>query len=178
MKSLNTLLAFVVLASSAIAGPSYSGKNPKAPALPPPPPAGCMAFEPGASFDVFAGLIIPDGGDTEVGGGVGVNYFFTRNFGIDVNYGLYATDSEHHQIDGNFVLRAPIDSLCIAPYVLAGGGYATNSYSGFTYQVGAGLDVRFQSAGHLGVFAEGLYHFAEDDVPEFTTVRLGLRIPF
>ena len=178
MKSLNTLLALAVLATSAVAGPSYSGKNPKAPTLPPAPPPGCNAFEPGAAFDVFAGVIIPDGGDTEVGGGVGLNYFFTRNFGIDVNYGLYATDKEHHQFDGNLVVRAPIDSLCIAPYILGGGGYFTNSENSFTYQVGAGLDIRIQSANNLGIFAEGLYHFAEDDVPDFTTVRLGLRIPF
>lgn len=179
MKTLNTLLAFAVLATSAVAGPSYSGKNPKAPTLPPPPPAGCMAFEPGAAFDIFGGAIIPDGGDTEVGAGLGVNYFFTRNFGIDVNYGLYFTDKEHHQFDGNLVLRAPIDSLCIAPYILGGAGYFTNSSDSVTYQVGAGLDIRFQSANNLGVFAEGLYHFADEDgVEDFTTVRLGLRIPF
>ncbi len=179
MKSINTLLAVVALSTSAFAGPSYSGKNPKAPTLPPPPPpAGCQCFEPGSAFDVFVGGFLPDGaGDDVLGGGVGYNYFFTRNFGIDVNYGLYATNSEHHQFDGNLVLRAPIDSLCIAPYILAGGGYATNSFKSGTYQVGAGIDVRFQSAGCLGMFAEGLYHFSSN-TPDFTTVRLGLRVPF
>jgi hypothetical protein len=107
-----------------------------------------------------------------------VNYFFTPNFGLDFNYGLYATESAHHQFDGNFVLRAPIDSLCLAPYVLAGGGFATNSSNRGTYQAGAGIDIRLQSMSCLGVFAEGLYHFAANDSPDFTTVRLGLRIPF
>jgi opacity protein-like surface antigen len=179
MKSLNTLLALAVMATTAFAGPSYTGKNPKAPILPPPPPPpGCACFGAGGAFDIFGAAFIPEGGDTEVGGGVGVNYFFNRNFGIDVNYGLYATDKEHHQFDANLVLRAPIDSLCIAPYILAGGGYATNSNNTATYQVGAGIDIRIPSANCLGIFAEGLYHFAESDVSDFTTVRLGVRIPF
>ncbi len=179
MKTLNTLLALAVLATSAVAGPSYSGKNPKAPQLPPtPPPAGCDCFNAGSSIDVFSSAFIPQSGDTAFGGGIGYTHFFNRYIGIDVNYGLYSTDKEHHQFDGNLVLRAPIDSLCIAPYALVGGGYATNSNNYGTYQVGGGLDVRLQSASCLGIFAEGLYHFAGDEAPDFTSVRLGLRIPF
>ena len=68
-------------------------------------------------------LSSPREGDTAFGGGIGYTHFFNRNIGIDVNYGLYSTDKEHHQFDGNLVLRAPIDSLCIAPYALVGGGY-------------------------------------------------------
>ena len=176
MKLLTTLLTTLVLASSAFAGPVTSSKNAKAPVLP--PPAGCTAFGPGFAVDVFGGAILPNGGGEDaLGGGVGVNYFFCRNFGVDLNYGLYATDSEHHQFDGNLIIRAPIDSLCIAPYALVGGGYATNSENRGTFQVGGGIDVRIPSAHNLGIFAEGAYHFTDEE-PEYTTVRLGVRIPF
>ncbi len=178
MKYILTLLMSVALASSALAGPMSAPKNPKAPVLPP-PPAGCDCFGPGMSFDVFGAGFFPEGGgDEAAGGGVGMSYFFTRNLGIDLNYSLFATSKEHHQFDGNLVLRAPIDSLCIAPYLLAGGGFATNSNSYGTYQAGAGIDIRLQSMNCLGIFAEGLYHFANDEAPDFTTVRLGVRIPF
>lgn len=177
MKSLITLLATAALASSAFAGPAYSGKNAKAPVAPAPAP-GCECFGPGFSFDVFGGAFFPEsGGDDVLGGGVGASYFFNRYVGLDVNYGVYASDSEHHQFDGNLVLRAPIDSLCIAPYALVGGGFSTNGSTDGSYNVGGGLDIRLQSASCLGIFAEGLYHFGDEN-PDFTTVRLGLRIPF
>jgi opacity protein-like surface antigen len=177
MKYITTLLMAVAFASSAVAGPMSAPKNPKAPVLPPPAPS-CGCFGTGAAFDIFGAAILPEGGEDALGGGIGVNYFFTPNIGLDFNYSAFATDSVHHQLDGNIVLRAPIDSLCIAPYALAGGGFATNSSNRGTYQVGAGIDVRLQSMNCLGIFAEGLYHFAADDTPDFTTVRLGVRIPF
>jgi Outer membrane protein beta-barrel domain len=178
MKSLTTLLMSLALATSVIAGPAgYSNaKNPKAPMLPPPTPApSCNCFGAGSSFDVFAGGIFESGGDSAFGGGVGYNVFFNRNLGIDLNYGLYGTSSEHHEFDANLVLRAPIDSLCLAPYALVGGGYAVNSSNRANFDVGGGLDLRLQSC--LGVFAEGLYHFAQEGA-DYTTVRLGVRIPF
>lgn len=178
MKSILTIIMTVALTSSVFAGPAgYPAKNPKAPVAPAPPPAGCGCFGAGSTFDVFGGAYIPSAGDTALGGGLGWNYFFSRNVGIDVNYGIYATNSEHHEIDANLVLRAPIDSLCLAPYLLVGGGFATNSVNRGGVQVGGGLDLRIPSASCLGVFAEGLYHFSSED-PDYTTVRLGLRIPF
>jgi hypothetical protein len=178
MKLTSLFIALALSGSSLIAGSGYAPKNAKEPVLPAPAPTGCDCFGPGASFDVFAGGIFPDGGDAEIGGGVGLNYFFTPVFGVDVNYGVYATDSAHHQFDANLVMRAPITSACLAPYVLAGGGYATNSSNRATYQVGAGVDIRFQSSGCMGLFVEGLYHFTEGDSPEFTTARVGIRLPF
>lgn len=178
MKLTSLFIALALSASSLIAGPGYAPKNAKEPVLPTLPPTGCDCFGPGASFDVFAAGLIPDSGDAELGGGLGLNYFFTPVFGVDVNYAAYATTSVHHQFDANLVMRAPITSACLAPYALAGGGFATNSSNRGTYQVGAGVDIRFQSSGCMGLFLEGLYHFTADESPEFTTARVGLRIPF
>lgn len=178
MKSLATLLMSLALASVAIAGPAgYAAKSPKSPVAPLAPATGCNCFGPGASFDIFAAGIFPEGGTEALGGGVGVTYFFNRYLGIDLNYAAYGTSSAHHEFDGNLVLRVPIDSLCIAPYAIVGGGFATNSTNRGNYDVGGGLDIRIPSANCLGIFAEGAYHFAEKEA-DYTTVRLGLRIPF
>lgn len=176
MKKLLTLVMSVALASSAFAGSvSYSGKAGKA-VQPIAPEVGCDAFESPFAFGVFGGAILPsDDGDDALGGGVVGEYFFCPNFGVQMSYGIYATDKEHHQFDGSFVLRYPITSLCIAPYVLAGGGYSTNSEQGGDFHVGGGLEARFTSMNNLGVFADGAYHFSDNG--DFTIVRLGVKFP-
>jgi hypothetical protein len=170
----------LALATAVVAGPAgYPAKSPKNPVAPmAPPPTGCNCFGPGATFDVFGGGILPAGGGKDaLGGGVGVDYFFNRYLGVDLNYGVYATNSEHHEFDGNLVLRLPIDSLCIAPYAIAGGGYSVNSVKRGNWDVGGGIDIRIPSSNCLGIFAEGAYHFAEKG-DDYATVRLGLRVPF
>lgn len=161
------------LASSAIAGPIAS-KNPKAPVMPDP---GCQCFAPGAAFGLFGGAILPSSGrgdDDSLGGGVLAEYFFTENIGLQGSYGAYATNSEHHAFDASLVLRAPIKSLCIAPYILAGGGYSVDGTSEGNFHAGGGLDVRFSSC--VGLFADGAYHWANDG--DYTIVRLGVKFPF
>lgn len=172
MKILTTLLMTAALASTAFAGPI--AKNPKAPVLPPPPT--CECFAPGAAFGFFGGALLPNGrgADDALGGGVLAEYFFTENIGIQGSYGVYATDSEHHAFDASLVLRAPIKSLCLAPYVLAGGGYSVNGTSEGNYHVGGGLDYRFNNC--TGIFADGAYHWANEG--DYTIVRLGVKIPF
>lgn len=176
MKVLTSILMTAVLASSAIAGPIAS-KNPKAPVLPPPAPVGCDAFAPGFALAPFAGLILPDVGDNELGGGIAAEYFFSEFIGIQGSYAVFATESEHHAFDANLVLRVPIKSACIAPYALVGGGYSTNSVQEANVHVGGGIDVRIPSLGGKGLFADGVYYFPED-TEEYTIVRLGLKIPF
>jgi len=172
MKILTTLLMTAALASSALAGPI--AKNPKAPVLPDPT---CECFAPGAAIGFFGGAILPNdrgGSDDALGGGLLAEYFFTENIGLQGSYGIYATDSEHHAFDASLVLRAPIKSLCLAPYLLAGGGYSVNGTSEGNWHVGGGLDYRFNNCS--GIFADGAYHFAE--AGDYTIVRLGVKIPF
>lgn len=175
MKKLLTLVMAIALGSSAFAGSvAYSGKAGKA--VQPIAPVGCNAFESPLAIGAFGGAILPtDGGEDALGGGVLAEYFFCPNFGIQGSYGLYATDSEHHQFDASLIARYPITSLCIAPYVLAGGGYSTNSEQGGDIHVGGGLEARFSSLNNLGVFADGAYHFSDNG--DFTIVRLGVKFP-
>jgi hypothetical protein len=179
MKYLASLIATLALASSVYAGPvTYSSKAPKNPL--PPAPVGCECFAPGFAIGAFAGGFLPEGGseDDVLGGGVLGEYFFNEYIGIQGSYGIYATSSEHHQFDGSLVLRYPITSLCIAPYVLAGGGFSTNAETSGDFHVGGGIEARFESLNCLGIFADGAYHFAEDDHEDFTIVRLGVKLPF
>ncbi len=75
-------------------------------------------------------------------------------------------------------IAAPITSLCIAPYILAGGGFSTNSSNQGTYHVGAGLEGRIFNADCLGIFADGIYYFSEDEDRDFTIVRVGVKWTF
>jgi hypothetical protein len=178
MKYLASLIVTVALASSAFAGPvTYSAKAPKNPQ--PLPPAGCECFGPGFAIGAFAGGFLPDeGGDDVLGGGVLGEYFFNEYIGIQGSYGIYATDSEHHQFDGSLILRYPITSICIAPYVMVGGGLSTNDDTDGDWHVGGGIEARFESLNCLGIFADGAYHFADEGDADFTIVRLGVKLPF
>ncbi len=178
MKSLVTLLAAVALSGSVIAGP-VSYKNPKQPVMPPPPPTGCECFAPGLAFGVFGGGIFIDDDDA-LGGGLLAEYAFSEYFAIQGSYGLYATDSEHHNFDAALVLRYPITSICLAPYALVGGGFSTNSENVGHFLVGGGLDFRIPSASCLSIFADAAYYFADRDTGDdnSTIVRLGVKFPF
>lgn len=180
MKSLSILLISAALASSALAGtaPTYSAKS--SPMQPTPIASGCDCFGSGFAFGVFGGGFLPDynDADNELGGGFLAEYFFNPYIGLQGTYGVYSTESEHHQFDGSLVLRAPITSLCIAPYILAGGGFSTNSSNQGTYHVGAGLEGRIFNADCLGIFADGIYYFSEDEDRDFTIVRVGVKWTF
>ncbi len=144
-------------------------KNPIAPVAP-----GCTAFGPGFDIGAFAGGFFPKhGGNNVLGGGVLAEYFFCENFGIQGSYGAYATSSTHHQFDGDLVFRAPIRSLCIAPYILAGGGMQSNSSNLGSYHAGAGIEAHL---GSFNIFADGAYHWVAND-QNATIVRLGVKFP-
>jgi hypothetical protein len=175
MKIITTLFAALVLAATAHAGEVAYSKNPKAPVIPP-PPAGCDCFGPGLSLGIFGAGILPDSEeDDALGGGVLAEYFFNEYIGIQGSYALFATDSEHHEYDAALVLRYPITSICIAPYVMGGAGYGANSDENWNWFAGAGLEARFPEANCIGVFADGAYHWGEDDSGDFTIVRIGVK---
>ncbi|MFZ4767277.1 MAG: hypothetical protein ACOYMN_20180 [Roseimicrobium sp.] len=178
MKYIASLIMTVALASSAFAGPvTYSGKGGKP--VQPIAPVGCACFEPGFAVGAFGGAILPDGNENDaLGGGFLAEYFLTPYIGVQGSYSVFATDSEHHEFDGSLVLRYPITSICVAPYVLAGGGFSTNSSNVGNYHVGAGIEARFESLNCLGVFADGSFHFAAGNHEDFTIVRLGVKLPF
>lgn len=176
MKKITSLLLSLTLASSALAGMADNSKTVQ-PTIA--PPQGCDCFAPGFAVGVFGGAFMPSHGGSGVGGG-GVlgEYFVSEYLGFQGSYGLYATNSEHHQMDGSVVLRLPIKSLCIAPYVMLGGGIGTNAVSRGDFHVGGGLEARFASLNCLGVFVDANYYFASGTNTDFTVARLGVKVRF
>ncbi|MEQ1861314.1 MAG: outer membrane beta-barrel protein [Chthoniobacteraceae bacterium] len=115
--------------------------------------------------------------DDGIGGGLGLNYFFTRNLGVALSGNLY--DGDVHgawNVDGSLVLRFPIEGgICLAPYILAGGGIAANGKTEGTWHAGGGLEWRVTHT--IGLFGEGRYIWSQDE-HSGTQVRAGLRFVF
>lgn len=177
MKAVYSLLLASAMSVSAFAGTSYSGKSSKM-VQPTVPEITC--FAPGWAFGAFGGALFPShGGNAVGGGGVMGEYFFTEMFGFQADYGVYATSSQHHQFDGDFILRFPIHSCCVAPYIMAGGGFSTNSSQEGDYNAGLGIEARFGAQKKTGVFLDAAYHFhGGNDDRDFTVARLGVKFAF
>ena len=156
----------------------------KAPAKQPVPPISvpqlCDCFNAGStSVSVYAAGLLPDGGagelDDAFGGGLALDYFFTENVGVMVDATWAATSSEVHLFTGSIVLRAPIKSLCLAPYVFGGGGLHTNGETQDVWHVGGGIDWRISNC--WGLFADARYTWAAD-TQDYTLLRAGVRFGF
>lgn len=150
--------------------------------------------------DVFGAYAVGEGPnhagpvkDHGFGGGVGLNYFFHRYFGVGAEgYWLDAkhnesqpgTNSESttfHSAGGQVIFRYPIDSLCLAPYVYAGGGVTLDGKSWAVADVGVGLEYRL-IPNKVGIFADERWNyygdrFGHDTQNNFMT-RAGVRLVF
>jgi len=176
-----TILAFGIVLSAAHAGSSSYYYSSKAPAKDPIPlqPENC--FYAGESFlDIFGVYADPEGGDDQgyedsIGGGLGLGHFFTEYLGARGRAYWWDGGSAVHSINADLILRAPIQSLCIAPYIYGGVGGAFDSTNQFTQHVGGGLEMRL--TGRVGVFADYSRTFA-DDTGDWNLYSLGMRILF
>ena len=170
------LLLSLTLASSAFAGTADYSKTVQ-PTIAPQQNSDLWA--PGFAAGVFGGAFMPNHHNSAAGGG-GVlgEYFVNENLGFQGSYGAYATNSAHHQMDGSIVLRAPIKSINIAPYVMLGGGIGTNAVTRGSFHVGGGIEARFPSLPNLGLFADANYYFASGNGNDFTIARLGVKVRF
>jgi opacity protein-like surface antigen len=137
------------------------------------------------SLDIF-GSYVTDVEDNDAyygsggGGGVGLNYFFHRYLGLGVDANWSPTgepdDTVIHEVSGSFIARFPIDSICLAPYIFAGGGAKFNGDNEGTLHGGAGLEFRVTEK--IGIFADGRYTFLGEDKNDTVLVRGGLRFVF
>ncbi len=111
------------------------------------------------------------------GAGLGVNFFFLRYIGLGVDaYTENTAGSFVDNLSGNLILRLPIETLHIAPYVYGGGGRQFDPGQTYFGQVGAGLEVRIIS--HVGLFVDGRYVMTTDGSQNFAVARGGIRISF
>ncbi len=177
MKTLAILFTSFALVSSVLAGTATYDTS-KSVSQPAPAPT-CQCFGPGLSLGIYGGGFFPkDGGrgyDDAAGGGVLIEYFFTENIGIQGSYGVYGTSGGEHLFNGDIVLRAPIHSICLAPYILVGGGADVDGSCLGEWHAGAGLEARFDSLNCLGIFADGTYNWHNSSDRDYTQVRVGLK---
>lgn len=121
------------------------------------------------------------------GGGIGINYFFTRNIGIGVDAAwLYAKETsslggDHttiHNFSGSLIARFPSDESCIAPYIYVGGGAAVDGEQWASAHAGVGLEWRVEPQ-KFGIFLDTRWtyygdRFGHEDLNNFSG-RLGFR---
>ncbi|MEO7299779.1 MAG: hypothetical protein ABI042_14525, partial [Verrucomicrobiota bacterium] len=114
----------------------------------------------------------------DFGGGIGVNYFITRNFGIGTD--AFAGDNGGDFVDAvsaSAILRLPIDVAHLAPYVFAGGGRQFDGPDSWNLHVGVGLEFRLSS--YTGIFIDGRHVFhVSDKSSDYALIRSGLRFAF
>ncbi len=141
-------------------------------------------------------------GDDVFGGGLGINYFFTRNFGIGAEGSLFDTEGDVlGTANVNLVLRFPIGQSGLAPYIFGGGGFVFNAddldsddFSDardrldddedarstddviFIGHAGGGLEYRFTPS--FSVFGDARYTWTESDHGDFGQARAGVRFAF
>lgn len=175
MKQLATVM-FASLATVAFAGQPMMETSGKKTVIPPEPCFGETELQ----LDVYGAYAGTYGDKHEDGwgGGVGINYYFSRYVGLGVDGTVTDGDgSELWHIHGHVLARYPIDtgSVCLAPYIKAGGGYQVNGSGDWAYGVGGGLEVRITP--RFGIFGEGGYYWAESD-ENYSQAKAGVRFIF
>jgi len=154
-------------------------------------------------FDVFGQYSVGEAfhaglfHDHAFGGGVGINYFFTRNLGLGVDaawldvkedprFVRHHTESDSetttmHNFSGSVIYRFPIDQHCLAPYIYAGGGFHVDGQQWASAHAGAGLEYRIKPE-KFGVFIDARWTFLGDregrDDLNFISTRAGFRFIF
>jgi len=116
----------------------------------------------------------PEGGVW--GGGVGLNYFFTRMVGIGTDVSMHADGRQFiDNTSASLILRFPIGASAVAPYVFAGGGRNFDPSDEWEAHAGAGIEFRLNP--HTGLFADGRYIWP-DGSGDMSIIRTGLRFAF
>jgi len=176
MKKLTlALLTVAVSVTGAFAG--TSAKTFKQTVAPTPE---CKFRDQELQVDAFAAGAFYNQGRPGWGGGLGVNYFFTKFIGLGVEQDVLGHQGAPGEwiTAGNLFLRYPICSLNLAPYALVGGGAAYGSGRrghGFG-DVGGGLEYRVTD--NVGLFSDARWVYSSEEPKSGLLGRAGLRFAF
>ena len=102
------------------------------------------------------------------GGGIGLDYYFTRNLGVGGGVQLVDKISPA----GEFYLRLPLGTLSLAPYAVGTVGYRVDTDEWFQ-SIGGGAEWRF--AKDVGLFVDSQWQFNQH-TKDGATVRVGLHL--
>jgi hypothetical protein len=198
MKTLTiTLFASIALAAASYAGTEiHVGKDAKSKVI---TPVHCFNDQE-LQVDVFGAYQVGEGPnhagpihDHGWGGGIGINYFFSRYIGVGAEGYWIAADENasapgasgnrttFHNINGSLIFRLPIDEMCLAPYAFLGGGAVLDSEDWAVGFFGVGLEYRVVP-NKVGLFIDGRWNYygdrnGHDDQNNFTA-RAGVRWVF
>lgn len=125
------------------------------------------------SFDVFGfyGSRDKDGRDDAWGMGVGLNYFFSKYFGVGADTYFDAFDVPY-LLNGQGIFRYPIERTGLAPYVFGGGGRQWQHSPQWLADVGVGIEYRIKP--HVGAFFDAREVFP-DRTRDYAVLRFGFR---
>jgi len=115
------------------------------------------------------------------GGGLGLNYFFTRYFGVGAEGNWFKggpSNAVLHDVSGSLIARLPLEccTLHVAPYLFVGGSEVWDGKETSLANVGAGMEVRLTP--RFGVFADWRYGFTMGSSNNMDTTRAGVRFTF
>lgn len=170
------LMAVIAATSSAFAGTASYKKS----VVPMEEP--CVFRDNEFQIDAFGQGAFYDQGSPGWGGGLGLNYFFTRYIGIGVEQSVFGRDSGGSFTEwatlGNLFLRYPICSLNMAPYAMIGGGalYGDKGKGKGVGTVGGGLEIRVTDS--IGLFGDARWLYSDVEPKSGVLARTGLRFAF
>lgn len=138
------------------------------------------------SLDLFGSYIADERGiddlfETNIrhgdwGGGVGLNYFFTRELGVGADINMSDNGGELvDMLNASLILRLPLGESGVAPYVFGGGGRGFDPDWEWLAHAGVGLEFRFNPTASL--FTDARYIWA-DDSSDKLLLRTGIRLVF
>jgi hypothetical protein len=117
-----------------------------------------------------------------LGGTLGVNYFFTRYFGIGIDnslggaVGAGSIGGVFDSLQAEVIARYPLDSIHLAPYAMIGGGATWGNFRGQgNGNLGGGLEYRISP--NIGTFIDCRYLYGNKGLNESLS-RIGLRFAF
>jgi hypothetical protein len=115
------------------------------------------------------------------GGGLGLNYFFARYFGLGIEQSLFGRNSNtvgntdpfnygytRWQTTGNLFFRYPICSWNLAPYLMVGGGAQYGNVPNIQVTPGVRYRMAGQGFGHVG---GGLEYRVTETIGLFSDAR-------
>ena len=142
-----------------------------------------LCFSTGWDFGGYFSAMFPDSTNqiaNGYGGGFLLSYFFDSNLGLELNYAAHGQGDARHVFHTNAIYRLPVNACFCgawAPYAFGGVGFTADGNFDMLFDVGVGIEVRFQSWGCTAFFTDYSYNFVEKDL-DFSQLRAGFKLPF
>lgn len=122
-----------------------------------------------------------DSHDSEVGVEVSIGVNVYEYVNLQVSAGVLNTDSAIQNYTFDVVAVCPEDLTFLgvgySPYILLGGGVYTNSDTAALARFGGGVNLDIPNT-NTSLFMEGVYNLVGNDVENYSTAGIGLRVKF